>query len=99
MGNAAQQSGAAVIFGTQWADYGFPYGDNGLFSLVTDEDCDTYLVVTGSASVDGWWGQPTADGLPSSMVWYGSDGGANAAVRIGASNATATSDTVKHRGL
>lgn len=89
VGNAAQKTGAAVIFGTQWADYGFPYGDNGLFSLLTDEACNTYLVVTGSESVYGWWGQPTDDnGLPNSMIWYGSDGGANAAVRIGTSNAT-----------
>ncbi|KAJ4397381.1 hypothetical protein N0V93_001606 [Gnomoniopsis smithogilvyi] len=95
IGNAAQQTGAAVIFGTQWADFGFPYGDDGLFSLVTDEVCDTYLVVTGSDSVYGWWGQPTDDG-PISMIWYGSDGGANAAVRLGTSNATAT-DALKDR--
>lgn len=92
MGNAAQQSGTAVIFGTQWADYGFPYGDDGLFSLVTDDACDTYLVVTGSESVFGWWGQPTDDeNSPVSMVWYGDgDAEANAAVRIGTSSATAT---------
>lgn len=90
VGNAAQQTGTAVIFGTEWADYGFPYGDNGLFSLVTDDACDTYIVLTGSESVFGWYGEPTTDNSPISMVWYGDDDEANAAIRIGSSTATAT---------
>lgn len=47
-----------------------------------------YLVMSGADSIYGWWGESTDDdGLPISMIWYGSGGRANAAVRIGTSNA------------
>lgn len=91
VGNAAQQVGKAVIFGQLEEEFGLPYGDDGLLSLVTDDACDTYLALTGSDSVNGWWGEPTDDdGLPVSIIWRGSGGDANAAIRIGTSNATST---------
>lgn len=61
-----------------------PYGDNGRLSLVTDGDCAIYLVMTGAASVYGWWSAATSDdSLPRTVAWYGDSGMANSAIRVG----------------
>lgn len=81
-GNAAQRVGSSVIFGSQWAAYGVPYGDDGLLSITTDDQCNNYLEVTGSASIYGWYALPNTDDLPVTITWEGPGDNANAALRI-----------------
>lgn len=70
-----------MVFGSGLEDR--PYGDNGLLSLVTEDNCTTYVVMTGAESVYGWWGEASDDGLPKVLAWYGDNENANAALRIG----------------
>lgn len=88
IGNAEQLDGDPLILGDS-GDSTRPYGENGQISLVTEDDCATYLVMTGSGSVYGWWSAPTNDdSLPKPVAWYGDNGEANSAIRLDKLNVT-----------
>lgn len=88
IGSAAQIADEGVVFGDYYY-YGTPYGDDGLLTLITDDDCETYVVMTGSEFIYGWLAQPIVDeGSPNPLTWYG-DGRGNAALRLGMDNETA----------